>query len=167
MSGEEEPPLPAVNGPAEVNQLCTFLLKVVPVLLESDEDVPEVVTLQTVLKDNYGKLKRFIEDTQEHTLSIHYTLPPEVVDGELSSLPPQQAAFEISLGANYRPQRSIGVIFTKRTSVIEMDKSIRSQIRVLSLSEDSPFETLHGFVHDAINPLFNSFVQHSKRGEER
>lgn len=168
MADEGEPPsLPAaVGGPAEVSQLAAYLSRVVPALLESDEDVPEMVTLQAILKDNTAKLKRFIEDSQEHTLTIHYILPPEVdpSQGEMPSLS-QQAYFEVSLGANYRPVRSVGVIFTKRFSIIECDKSIRSQLRFLSLPEDSPFETLHGYVQDAINPLFNSFVQHSKKEE--
>jgi dynein heavy chain 1 len=33
------------------------------------------------------------------------------------------------------------------------------------VSEDSPFETLHAYVQDAINPFFNSFVQQSRREE--
>ena len=56
--------------PAESSQLIAYLLRVVPALLENDEDVPDVVTLQTVLEENNGKLKGFIEDAQEHTLSV-------------------------------------------------------------------------------------------------
>ena len=167
-TGEEETPLPSVGSPADPSQLASYLLRVVPALLESDEDVPEVVTLQTVLKENSSKLKRFIEDSQEHTLSIICTLPSEVAEGESSSTSLAtlaSATFDVHLGVVYRPQRSVGVIFTKRSLVLESDKSMRSQLRFLTVSEDSPFETLHDYVQDAINPLFNSFVLHSK-GEE-
>lgn len=167
-TGEEETPLPSVGSPADPSQLASYLLRVVPALLESDEDVPEVVTLQTVLKENSSKLKRFIEDSQEHTLSIICTLPSEVAEGESSSTSLAtlaSATFDVHLGVVYRPQRSVGVIFTKRSPVLESDKSMRSQLRFLTVSEDSPFETLHDYVQDAINPLFNSFVLHSK-GEE-
>ena len=159
LAEEDNPPIPSVGKQAESSQLATYLLRVVPALLESDEDVPEVVTLQTVLKENDGKLKRFIEDGQEHTLSVFYTLPPEESDTTF------QSTFNVQLGVQYMPQRSVGVVFTKRAAIIEADKSMRLQLRFLTVSEDSPFETLHAYVQDAINPLFTSFVQQSRRDE--
>lgn len=164
MADEEGTPLPAVGRPADTSQLAAYLLRVVPPLLETEEDVPEVVTLQSILKDNDSKLKRFIEDSQEHALSILYTLPPEEVEGS-SDTAPFNPTFDIQLGVHYRPQRCVGVIFSKRSAFIEADKSVRSQLRFLTISEDSPFETLHAYIHDAMNPLFNSFVQQSRRDE--
>ena len=145
--------------PAESSQLIAYLLRVVPALLENDEDVFDVVTLQTVLEENNGKLKRFIEDAQEHTLSVFYTsLPPE--ESDATFIP----TFIVQLGVQSQSS-SVGAVFTKRAGNIEADKPMRSQLRFLTVAEDSPFETLHAYVQDAIDPYFNSLVRQSGRDE--
>ena len=162
MADEEGTPLLAFKQPADTSQLSAYLLRVVPPLLGTEEDIPEVVTLQSILKDNDSKLKRFIEDSQEHTLSILYTLPLEEVEGSLN-VSPFNPTFDVQLGVRYQPQRCVGVVFSKCNVIIASDKSVRSQLRFLTISEDSPFETLHAFIHDAMNPLFNSFIQQLRR----
>ena len=162
MTDEEGTLLLAFRQWADTSQLAAYLLRVVPLLLETDEDSPQIVTLQSVLKDNDGKLKRFIEDSQEHTLSILYTQPLEEVEGSMNATP-FNPIYDVQLGVHYQPQRCVGIVFSKRNVIIESDKSIRSQLRFLTISEDSPFETLHAFIYDAMNPLFNSFTQQLRR----
>ena len=72
--------------------------------------------------------------------------------------------FIVQLGVQSQPS-SVGVVFTKRAGNIGADKPMRSQLRFLTVSEDSPFETLHAYVQDAIDPYFNSLVRQSERDE--
>ena len=151
-----------VGRPAEAAKLKAYLLRVVPTLLEDEDGSPE--GLEDVVTAAEGRLKRFIEEPQEHVLSVTRTLPPEEEGSspESSSFRP---VYEVMLGVNYRSARTVGLVIIKRMSVIEADKTIRSQLRLLNLSEDSPFETLYSYVQEAVSPLFNSYVQQSKRAE--
>lgn len=155
-----------VSGrPAEVVQVSSYLMRVVPTLLEEGDDAE---AFKTALSGTgvESRLKRYIEDPQETALSVLRTLPPEE-EGEAAS--PDAAKFRpnysILLGVHYRSTRSIGVVFIKRSPTLEGDKSIQSQLRLLQISDDSPFETLHAYVQNAVTPLFNSFIQQGRRDE--
>ena len=53
------------------------------------------------------------------------------------------------------------VVFMKRGPIIDAEKSISSQVRIINLSEGSPFETLHAYVSNAMAPYFKSYVRAS------
>lgn len=53
----------------------------------------------------------------------------------------------------------------KRGTVIEADKSIHSQIRLINFSEGSPYETLHAFISKSLAPYFKSYVKESGRAD--
>uniref|UniRef100_A0A8C9Q1N6 Cytoplasmic dynein 1 heavy chain 1 n=1 Tax=Spermophilus dauricus TaxID=99837 RepID=A0A8C9Q1N6_SPEDA len=55
--------------------------------------------------------------------------------------------------------------FIKRTPVIDADKPVSSQLRVLTLSEDSPYETLHSFISNAVAPFFKSYIRESGKAD--
>ena len=151
-----------VGRPAEVGKLKSYLLRVVPTLLEDEDGMPE--GLKDVITAAEGRLKRFIEEPQEHVLTIIRTLPPEE-EGSSPETTSFRPVYEVMLGVHYRSTRTVGLVVIKRMPVIEADKTIRSQLRLMNLSEDSPFETLHSYVQEAVSPLFNSYVQQSKRAE--
>ena len=165
-SSEEGPSTMAVGPPADVEQVRAFLLRVVPVMLEEDV-LPDMSALEGVLKTSEPRLKKFSEDPQERALLILRTLPPETEEEEGDSGSAGTTSFrptyEVRLGLNYKPSRSIGVAFIKRGAILEADKSVRLQLRVINFSEDSPFETLHSYVRDAVTPYFNSYVQATKK----
>lgn len=60
---------------------------------------------------------------------------------------------------------TFSVVFVKRGSVLEADKSLQSQLRVMNFSEGSPYETLHSFVSKSIAPYFKSYVKESGRAD--
>ena len=161
-----EPAISSVGRFADVSTVKKFLLRIVPTLLE-EEDIVDYSNFEKALNEEEGKIKRFVEESQEHTLTVLRFLPLESAGEEdssdVSSVSPQ---YEIQLGVHYKTQRCVGVVFIKRSTSIEAEKSVRSQLRVINVSEDSPFETLHAYVQDAVNPLFSSFIQES-RGDER
>jgi dynein heavy chain 1 len=51
----------------------------------------------------------------------------------------------------------------KRGAIIESDKKFHNQIRVISLADSSPYETLHSYVSNTVAPYFKSYI---KRGEK-
>lgn len=51
----------------------------------------------------------------------------------------------------------------KRGVVVEADKSINSQLRVINFSEGSPYETLHSFISKTMAPYFKSYVRETGR----
>lgn len=57
------------------------------------------------------------------------------------------------------------MVCLKKGPVIEGEKSIQSQLRVISLGEGSPYETLHSYVSSAMAPYFKSFVRESGKAD--
>ena len=55
--------------------------------------------------------------------------------------------------------------FIKRAPVIDADKPVSSQLRVLTLSEDTPYETLHSFISNAVAPFFKSYIRESGKAD--
>jgi dynein heavy chain 1 len=58
----------------------------------------------------------------------------------------------------------LSVQLIKRGAIIESDKKFHNQIRIISLADSSPYETLHSFVSNTVAPYFKSYV---KRGGEK
>ena len=57
------------------------------------------------------------------------------------------------------------IVFVKRGAVVEAEKPIVQQVRVISLSDGSPYETLHSYVSAAVAPYFKSFVRESGKAD--
>jgi hypothetical protein len=57
------------------------------------------------------------------------------------------------------------MVCVKRGTVIEADKSIHSQLRLVNFSEGSPYETLHAFISKTMAPYFKSYVKESGRAD--
>lgn len=55
----------------------------------------------------------------------------------------------------------LSVQLIKRGPIIESDKKFNSQLRVISLEDSSPYETLHSYVSNTLAPYFKSYI---KRG---
>ena len=54
----------------------------------------------------------------------------------------------------------------KRGGIVESDKKFSNQLRVISLADASPYETLHSFVSNSIAPYFKSYVKRATAGEQ-
>ena len=154
-----------LGQPASAEELRAYLVRVVPTILEEDV-LPDTSTLESILKAAEPQEKKFISDPQERALFVLRTLPPEEEegDGAGSDATLFKPTYMVDLGLNYyQGARASGVAFLKRGAILEAGKSIRSQLRVMNVSEDSPFETLHSYIKDAVTPLFNSYVQTAKK----
>ena len=57
------------------------------------------------------------------------------------------------------------VVFIKRGPVIEADKAVSSQVRVMNFSDGSPYETLHAYISNAVSPYFKSYIKETGKAE--
>lgn len=61
--------------------------------------------------------------------------------------------------------RYTSLVCVKRGAVVEADKSIHSQLRLINFSDGSPYETLHSFISKTLAPYFKSYVKESGRAD--
>lgn len=73
--------------------------------------------------------------------------------------------YYISNDVHFTNQRMASLVCIKRGAVIEADKSIHSQLRLINFSEGSPYETLHSFISKTLAPYFKSYVKESGRAD--
>ena len=57
------------------------------------------------------------------------------------------------------------LVCIKRGAVIEADKSIRAQVRLMNFSDGSPYEILHSYISKTVAPFFKSYVKESGRAD--
>ena len=63
----------------------------------------------------------------------------------------------MSLNVQFSSAKMNSLAFVKRGTVIEAEKPIAAQIRMMTLSDGSPYETLHSYVSVAVAPFFKVF----------
>ncbi|XP_022096690.1 cytoplasmic dynein 1 heavy chain 1-like isoform X2 [Acanthaster planci] len=150
---------------AEVPSLVKYLRKIVPLLLEDGEASP---ALDNALADKSRVecMKKFLSDTQTQSLLVERNVNKEEEDDETSVASDvtdaeSEVTFNISSEVHFTNTKMTGVVFLKRGTIIDAEKSIPSQVRVINLSEGSPFETLHAYVSNAMAPYFKSYVRAS------
>lgn len=73
--------------------------------------------------------------------------------------------YYISNEVTFTNPRYSSLVCVKRGAVVEADKSIHSQLRLINFSEGSPYETLHSFISKTLAPYFKSYVKESGRAD--
>lgn len=73
--------------------------------------------------------------------------------------------YYISNDVHFTNPRMASLAIIKRGTVVEADKSIHSQVRLINFSEGSPYETLHSFISKSLAPYFKSYVKESGRAD--
>ncbi|XP_078728003.1 cytoplasmic dynein 1 heavy chain 1-like isoform X1 [Lampetra fluviatilis] len=160
--GEVAAPPLAVQNVAEPVVLQNFLRGLVPLLLE--DGGREAPGLSAALDDKQSVevMKKFLADAQVHTLLVERTMLKEDVGEEEEK---ETAAFyKITSDVHYGI-KSNSLAFVKRSAVIDADKPIRNQLRVMTLSDDSPYETLHSYISNTVAPFFKSYIRETSRAD--
>nr|XP_023015169.1 nuclear pore complex protein Nup160 homolog [Leptinotarsa decemlineata] len=148
-----------------------FILKAATVLLPEDDGQAEPTNLVTALDDkvNQEYIRKFISDPQVTTLYIQRNSskdddsdqPPE---GEEEKEP---VMYYVSNEVHYSNSKMSSLVCIKRGPVVEADKSIRAQVRLMNFSEGSPYEILHDYVSRTVAPFFKSYVKESGRADRK
>lgn len=71
------------------------------------------------------------------------------------------ATYLITTEVHYTNPKCLSVQLIKRAGIVESDKRFSNQLRVISLADASPYETLHSYVSNTLAPYFKSYI---KRG---
>uniref|UniRef100_A0A1I7XR26 DHC_N1 domain-containing protein n=1 Tax=Heterorhabditis bacteriophora TaxID=37862 RepID=A0A1I7XR26_HETBA len=122
--------------------------------------------LEIQLSDSEAVTK-FITDPQTQVLvidrTIHRDQSSDVDTGDENET--AVVVFSVRNDVLYKTERSTSIVFMKRSGVIEADKPIPDQLRVIVLNEGNPYETLLSIIGKAMTPYFKSFIKESGRGE--
>ncbi|XP_060529688.1 dynein heavy chain, cytoplasmic isoform X3 [Cylas formicarius] len=169
LDGSENPPENQNVAVVDFTAFINFVLKAATVLLPDDDSQAEPKTLVAALDDkiNQEYIKKFISDPQVTTLYIQRNSSKD----EDSDQPPEgeeekePVTYYVSNEVHYTSNKMASLACIKRGSVIEADKSIRAQVRLLNFSDGSPYEILHDYVSKTVAPFFKSYVKESGRAD--
>ncbi|KAF8560529.1 hypothetical protein P879_02534 [Paragonimus westermani] len=154
-------PVPPVVSLAEPSALSQYFQKTVTSFLEESSD--EIAVLKSVLEDSAGResVKKFISDPQVHAFIVQKLSTKDDEDeGSDSSI-----SYAVMTDVRFSSPKVQSVVFIKRGTSVEADKSFSSQLRFLSFTDGSPYETLHSMISDAISPFYKSYIRESGRAE--
>lgn len=149
-----------------VEPLSNYVHKNTLALLEADDDG----ILKRVLQQQHPQdlLARFITEPQLRSLLVrrYSRREDEEEDPDLSqSSIDCDCVYEVTSDIRVANSRSVSVVFVKQTPVLETDKHLSKQIRVLTLDDKEPYQALHSYVSSAVTPYFKSYVKETGRAE--
>ncbi|XP_063712959.1 cytoplasmic dynein 1 heavy chain 1-like isoform X4 [Symsagittifera roscoffensis] len=175
-SEEAGPTVPPTVEIAEVSTFQQYLRKILPIMLEDGAITPSGNLEKTIeITTNIELFKKFMSEAATKSLLVRKCVlkddleaDPNAPPGSPSSAGPTTSAaqvvytvtVEISF-ASVKQQLLASVLFLKRGLVIEAEKSVPSQLRVMTLDDPSatPYETLHNYVSNAVAPYFKSYIR--------
>ncbi|XP_066987022.1 dynein heavy chain, cytoplasmic isoform X2 [Macrobrachium rosenbergii] len=157
--------LETVVAVADVGLVVRHLLKISYALLE-EGDEPSI-ELQSAFKASHHleAVRKFVSDSQTRVLLVQRCATKEETEegGEMEE--EKEVIYMISIGVHYANSKMSSILFIKRGAVIEADKNIPAQVRSITISEGSPYETLHAYIASAVAPFFKSYVKESGKIE--
>lgn len=162
-------PQPVSATLVDVSQFIKYIKRVVPVLLEDEDEIHP--SLQVALSDrsNLDTLKKFISDPQCRALLIQRSSSKD--DEEVAEAgnevedEKENVVYIVSDDVRFSNPKVNSIVIIKTSMVLEADKRIASQLRVMNLNDASPYETLHSYVSSAVAPYFKSYVRETGRAE--
>ncbi|XP_030854690.1 cytoplasmic dynein 1 heavy chain 1 [Strongylocentrotus purpuratus] len=150
---------------ADVTVLIDYLRKIVPLLLEDGEPS---AALDNALAHRVHQeyMKKFLSDVQSPSLLIARSVTKDEEEEENTDSPDApgdepEVTYTVGVEVQFYNSKMASLVFLKKGLIIDADKCISSQLRVINLSEGSPFETLHAYVSTAVAPYFKSYVRAS------
>ncbi|XP_018494643.2 dynein heavy chain, cytoplasmic [Galendromus occidentalis] len=152
---------------APTQEVTRYIRKVVTALF----DCEPASALEMALSDrnHLDSVQKFISDSQIRSLLVQSSsakdeeLDQPSSDVGMSSC--EDVIYVISDEVHFANPKVNSLVMIKKGAVIEADKKIASQVRIMNLSDASPYETLHSYVAGAVAPYFKSYVRRTGRVE--
>lgn len=94
-------------------------------------------------------------------LEIYYILEEDNNEGDEEK---ENTVFYITNEIHFTSPKMASLVLTKRGAVVEADKSIHSQLRLVTFSDGPPYETLHA-ISKTMAPYFKSYVKETGRAD--
>ncbi|XP_013140288.1 PREDICTED: dynein heavy chain, cytoplasmic [Papilio polytes] len=151
----------------EFQDFANYLRRAATVLLPEDDIVPPALNAALDDKVNQDCIRKFISDPQVSSLYVQrFSLKEDDSEQPTEGEEEKEAVnYHISNEVHFTSPRVAAFVCIKRGAVIEADKSIHSQLRLINLSDGSPYETLHAFISKTMAPFFKSYVKESGRAD--
>ncbi|XP_028159313.1 dynein heavy chain, cytoplasmic isoform X8 [Ostrinia furnacalis] len=167
LDGSENTPEAANVVLVDFQDFANYLRRAATVLLPEDDIVPPALNAALDDKVNQDCIRKFASDPQVSSLYVQRFSSKEddneqPTEGEEEK---EAVTYQISNEVHFTSPRVAAFVCIKRGQVIEADKSIHSQLRLINLSDGSPYETLHAFISKTMAPFFKSYVKESGRAD--
>ncbi|XP_060804539.1 dynein heavy chain, cytoplasmic isoform X3 [Amyelois transitella] len=167
LDGSENAPEAQNVVVVDFQDFANYLRRAATVLLPEDDIVPPTLNAALDDKVNQDCIRKFICDPQVSSLYVQRFSSKEddneqPTEGEEEK---EAVTYQISNEVHFTSPRVAAFVCIKRGAVIEADKSIHSQLRLINLSDGSPYETLHAFISKTMAPFFKSYVKESGRAD--
>ncbi|XP_053612058.1 dynein heavy chain, cytoplasmic isoform X6 [Plodia interpunctella] len=167
LDGSENAPEAHNVVVVDFQDFANYLRRAATVLLPEDDIVPPTLNAALDDKVNQDCIRKFICDPQVSSLYVQRFSSKEddneqPTEGEEEK---EAVTYQISNEVHFTSPRVAAFVCIKRGAVIEADKSIHSQLRLINLSDGSPYETLHAFISKTMAPFFKSYVKESGRAD--
>ncbi|RVE54307.1 hypothetical protein evm_001134 [Chilo suppressalis] len=167
LDGSENAPEAQNVVAVDFQDFANYLRRAATVLLPEDDIVPPALNAALDDKVNQDCIRKFIADPQVSSLYVQRFSSKEddneqPTEGEEEK---EAVTYQISNEVHFTSPRVAAFVCVKRGAVIEADKSIHSQLRLINLSDGSPYETLHAFISKTMAPFFKSYVKESGRAD--
>lgn len=145
----------------DYSSFIKYLHQAVRILHPDDEAALSSFSQALEDKNHQDYIKKFIGDSQVWALHVQKILSKEDDSGEIED-DKDNAVYHISNEIQFKNQKMASVVFVKRGIIIEADKSIHSQLRLVYFAEGSPYETLHT-MSKTMGPYFKSYVKEKSK----
>ncbi|KAG0726862.1 Dynein heavy chain, cytoplasmic [Chionoecetes opilio] len=157
--------LETVVAVAEVEAVVRHMQRLTQVMLE-EVDQPSAELLAAMRNPQTQEVvRKFVADPQTKTVLIQRSSTKEDTEEGAEVEEDKEVVYHISSGVFFTSIKMNSLLCLKRGGVVEADKPIGAQIRTWSLSEGSPYETLHDYVANAFAPYFKAYVKETGKIE--
>ncbi|XP_065208173.1 dynein heavy chain, cytoplasmic isoform X2 [Planococcus citri] len=150
----------------DANVFLSYLKKLITVLLQEEgEDLNTALNVAFEDRSTLECIKKFLSDSQVQSLFIQKgsNKDDEAEPGTENEEDKELITVLISNAVHFTNPKMSSMALIKRSTVVEADKSLNSQIRIINFSEGSPYETLHAFISKTMAPYFKSYVRETGR----
>ncbi|KAI8361054.1 dynein heavy chain [Mortierella sp. GBAus27b] len=156
----------------DIDVLKTYLERLLGLLLGADQG--DLDSSLFTFPDSLERLRRFASDPQTPALYVlkEAESPGSDSNGSNSS---QGFAYSVSYELTYHANHVGSLALIKRGPIIDTSRPLQTQIQFINLpgpaSNDTgvglsgPYEALHSYIHYAVSPYFNAYVN-TKSGAE-
>ncbi|XP_034944602.1 dynein heavy chain, cytoplasmic isoform X1 [Chelonus insularis] len=162
LDGTSEP-TPETQNVAIVDftSFTNYLRKIVSILAPDEDGVSQDFISALEDKSHQEYIRKFMSDFQVWALCIQRASTKEEDGGE-GDEDKDSAMYHISNEIYFTNPKMSTLVLIKRGAVIEADKSISSQVRIVNFSDGPPYETLHA-ITKTMAPFFKSYVKETGR----
>ena len=144
--------------------LEAYIRTIVPVMLDAP---PEILEKAIANPSAQAKIKTFASENPP-VLFILKEGRDEEEGAALQEANLQPTDLHFNLEVLFSNARASGVVLIKRQPGVPLDgeRSVASQLQIVNFVDQSPFETIHTYVHNSFAPFLRSFLN-KEHGEKR